>query len=312
MKDTFTKFGAVAVALAMSGVPTALVHAQDAATDGVSAEATSVSSGTVAPTTVRDDSATRPADPRVLMEQKRELLKKRAEQVRELKQERRALVASSSEGAPINERAREQLKQKAEQAREESKQQLEQAREMVKDRLELLREGTTTAARSAGQLKEIIEARRMEIKDRLASTSPLGRKAFEHASEVSVAVHALLASKDLLGGGIGSQVSEIAKQMNDSVATTTDVEAKLQSRGILSRILFGGDKKSAGVIAAQIEQNKTRMQTLTGLLSSASTTEEVKATLDAQVQAMQDEQNRLQAVAQGQSKLWGLFSWRLF
>lgn len=310
MKNSFTKFGAVAVALAMSGVPTALVHAQDATTDGVSVEATSVSSGTVAPTAVRNDSVARPTDPRVLMEQKRELLKKQAEQVREINQERRALMASSSENAPIDKRAREQLKQKAEQMREESKQQLEQVREMVKDRMELLREGTTTVARSAEQLKEMIKTRRMEIKDRLASTSPSGREAFEHASEVSVAVHALLASRDLLGGGIGSQVSEIAKQMNDSVATTTNVEAKLQSRGILSRIFFGGDKKSAEVISAQIEQNKARLQTLTGILSSASTTEEVKATLDAQVQAMQDEQNRLQTVAQGQSKLWGIFSWR--
>lgn len=322
MKKHMYGLGILALALAMSGVPTASVHAEDAAVTAVSATAEVTNAETVAaPAAVNTDSTARPVDPRILMEQKRELLRKQAEQVRALKEERRAIMASSSEGAPLDEQALEELKQKAEQVREESKQQMEQireerkqqmelVRESVKDRLELLREGTTTPARSVEQLKKMIKERRMEIRGGLASTSPSGRKAFEHAGEVSVAVHALLASRDLLDGGIGQKVSEIAKSMNDSVASTTSVEAGIQSRGLFSKILFGGDKRSAEAIAAQVEQNKTRLETLAGLLAEASTTEEVRATLDAQVQAMQAEQDRLKSVAEKQSKLWGLFSWR--
>lgn len=309
MKKHIYSFGAVALALVMSGVP-AVAFAEDGEqVQGGEIQVTSVET-TVTPAAASTDGTVRPVDSRVLMEQKRAL-----------KEERRAIMASSSEGAPIDKQTREQLKQKAEQVREESKQQMEQIREerkqqieqireTFKDQLELLREGTTTPARSVEQLKKIIEERRMEIRDGLANTSPSERRVFERASEVSVAVHALLASKDLLGGGIGQQVSEIAKQMNDSVATTTSVEAGVQARGLFSKLFFGGDKRSAEIIAAQVEQNKTRLEMLTGLLESAGTAEEVKVALDAQVQAMQAEQDRLKSVAEKQSKLWGLFSWR--
>ena len=325
MKKYIYTVGTAALALAMSGVPTALVHAQDATT-GASAtvEVTSISDDSIkAMAEVRTDATTgsRTIDPRVLMEQKRELLKKQAEQARELKQERRAELASSTDGVALSEQERELLKKRAEQlreqakqqreqVREESKQQFEQAREVFKDRIEFMRENATTSARSLEQLKQLIEERRMEIKDEVASTTPDVRKILKDATSMRVAVHALLASRDLLGGGIGQQVSEIAKHMNDSVASTTNAEAMVQSRGFFSKLLFGGDKKSAEVITKQVEQNEARLQTLTELLASASTTEEVKATLDAQVQAMQTEQGRLQSVAEKQSKLWGLFSWR--
>lgn len=170
--------------------------------------------------------------------------------------------------------------------------------------------GSTTPVQNLKQLKQTLEKREQEIKVKLASTTPMNKKILERAGKVSVAVHALLASEDMLGKGIGQQVSQIAREVDDSVASTTSVEARLESRGFLSKLFFGGDKKSAEVIAKQAEQNQARIQTITELLSSASTTEEVKATLNAQVQAMQEEQVRLRTVAQAQSKLWGLFSWR--
>lgn len=194
--------------------------------------------------------------------------------------------------------------------REEKKKQLEQSREMFKNRIELMRESTTTPARSPEQLKQLIEDRRMEIKSELASTTPGGRKSVEDATSMRVAVHALLASRDLLGGGIGQQVSEIAKHMNDSVATTTTAEAMIESRSFMARFLFGGDKKSAEAIATQVEQNKARLETLAELLSSASTTEEMRATLNTQMQAMKEAQDRLQSVAKRERGQWGLFSWR--
>ncbi len=221
--------------------------------------------------------------------------------------------ASSSEAdKQMAEQVREQAKQGMEQVREGVKQQVEQIREEFKNQLEVLREGTTTPARSIEQLKQMIENRRTEIQDGLASTSPAERQAFEHASQVSVAVHALLASQDLLGGGIGQQVSDIAREVDDSVATTTNAEARIQSRGFFTRLFFGGDKQAASVISEQVAQNQDHIQTLTGLLSEASTTADVKAELESQIQAVQQEQTRLQDVAQSQSKLWGLFSWRLF
>jgi len=183
---------------------------------------------------------------------------------------------------------------------------------MLKNRIELMHEGTTTPAGSLEQLKQMIETRRMEIQGEAASTTPDIRKILEDAAPMRVAVHALLASQNLLGGGIGTQVSDIARKVDDSVATTTNAEAQIQSRGFFSKLLFGGDKKAAGVISDQVAQNQENIQKLAGLLSDASTTADVKAELETQIQAIQTEQARLQSVAQTQSKLWGIFSWRLF
>lgn len=324
MKTYLYTAGAVAAALAMGGAPIAAL-AEDAV--GGAAATPTVTSVPVQVNVSDEAESDAITAKRALMastsERMREAAQKRAEEARELMQERRAELASTTDRAGLTEQQREEFKQKAEQQREEfkqkaeqmreeAKQRFEEARESFKDQLELLREGTTTPARTLEQLKQMIENRRAEIQDGLASTSPARREAFEHASQVSVAVHALLASKDLLGGGIGQQVSEIAKQMNDAVATTTSAEAKIQSRGFFSKLLFGGDKEAASEISDQVAQNRDRLQELAGLLSDASTTPDVKAELEAQIKAVQDEQVRLQSVAQAQKKLWGLFSWRLF
>jgi len=124
-------------------------------------------------------------------------------------------------------------------------------------------------------------------------------------------VHSLLASKDLLGG-IGGQVSDIAKQMNDSVASTTNAESKIQSRGFLTKLFFGGDSQAANAISQEVAQNQQRIDALTALLNQANLPAGVQSTLAEQVTALKDAQTRLQVVADSTKKQWGLFSWRFF
>ncbi len=185
----------------------------------------------------------------------------------------------------------------------------EQAREMFRERFELQRESTTTPALSWGQWKQSVEERKHELDDEEASTTPKLRKVMKNANEVRLAVHTLLASKELLVG-IGPQVSEIARQMNDSVATTTSAEARIESRGFIAKLFFGGDKKASKDISKAVERNGENIAKLTELLNSANLSVEVKAMLETQLTAMQAQQTRLQDVAAGQAKLWGFFSWR--
>ena len=214
-----------------------------------------------------------------------------------------------------NEAAREQQKQDTEIAREQQKQQLEAsttARVQEEDddqEIELEMEDDQDHATSLSDLKKKIEVRRHELEDEVASTSPDHRDILENANPVRLAVHTLLSSKDLLGG-IGSQVSEIAKRMNDSVATTTNAEAKVQARGFLIRLLFGGDAAAADVIAQQVAQNQQRIDDLTKLLNEANVSADIQVTLKAQIAAIQDAQKRLQDLAQREQNAWGLFSWR--
>ena len=170
--------------------------------------------------------------------------------------------------------------------------------------------GSTSPARDAEQLRQMLEERRREIAAAIASSSPSDKAMFEHASAVSIAAHALVAARDMLGGNVGQQISQIAQSVNDSLATTTVAEAKIDSRGFFTKLFFGGDRDSAAIIAQQAAENQARIQQIESLLSSASTTADVKSALTDQVQAMKAEESRLQALAQGQSKMWGIFSWR--
>lgn len=214
----------------------------------------------------------------------------------------------------------EQVQQSDESIGEEQKQQLEasstsdQGRPSVKGGREdgdfdLEENEDGEQATSLDDLKQKIEIRKNELTQEAASSTPERKDIVENANPVRLAVHSLLASKDLLGG-IGSQVSEIAKQMNDSIATTTNAEAKVQARGFITRLLFGGDSTSAEVIAQAAAKNQENITKLTELLAQANVSANVQATLKAQITALQTAQARLQALAEKEQKAWGLFSWR--
>ena len=177
------------------------------------------------------------------------------------------------------------------------------------EEIEIDLEDDEDVAFSLDDLKQKIENRKQELEDEEASTTPKFKEAVKNANEVRLAVHALLASKELIGG-IGQQVSEIAKDMNDSVATTTNAEAKMQSRGFFTRLFFGGDSATADVLSQAVAQNQQRIDDLDKLLAETGVSAGVRAVLNAQVRAIQEAQTRLQDLAEKEQKMWGLFSWR--
>jgi hypothetical protein len=257
-----------ALALAIGGLPVALVHAEEGSNDS-SVQVTAVTAVRVSDDT-DDDNDTDAAES--LSEQQRE--------------------------------AGKNLK-------EERKERVELALEAVKERIELELEDDEDVASSLEDLKQRIEERKQELEDEEASTTPKFRNAMKNANEVRLAVHTLLASKDLLGG-IGQQVSEIAKRMNDSVATTTNAEAQIASRGFLAKLFFGGDKKAAEAISKETERNQESVAKLTELLNQANLSADIKVALQARITALEETQARFQALAEKEQNLWGLFSWRLF
>src|ERR1035437_3205316 len=184
----------------------------------------------------------------------------------------------------------------------------EDTNENVQDDIKLELESTTTPAFSFGQLQKSIEQRKQELDQEEASTTLGNRDIVKNANPVRLAVHALLASKDLIGG-IGQQVSVIAQQMNDSVASTTNAEAKIQSRGFFAHLFFGGDTTSAEIIAQEAAKNQTRIDSLTALLAQANISADVQVTLKAQITALTDAQARPQALPQKEKAAWGFFSW---
>src|SRR3989344_1843854 len=98
--------------------------------------------------------------------------------------------------------------------------------------------------------------------------------------------------------------------MNDSVATTTRAEVKIQSRGFLARVFFGGDREAAEILDKETERNQESIAALTRLLEEGGLSAGIRTALSAQITALEEAQARLRALAEREQKLWGLFSWR--
>jgi maltooligosyltrehalose synthase len=113
-------------------------------------------------------------------------------------------------------------------------------------------------------------------------------------------------------GGIGPQVSNIARQIDNSLQVTANAEYRIQNRSVFARIFMGGDSANANAIKQEVEQNQARIEQLTQLINQANISSDVKVTLQEQIQNMTTEQTRLQNLANQQLGQWGIFSWRFF
>lgn len=176
------------------------------------------------------------------------------------------------------------------------------------DRIHLELESSTTPVYSADQLRQSIQLRQHQLDQQASSSAQFGA-IVRNENQVRLAVHALLAAKDMLGG-IGPQVAQIATQMNQSVATTSNAQAQIQARGFWSRLFFGGDTNAAQVLTQEVTANQARIAQLNQLINSASISADVKTQLQTQLQTATQEQARLQDLATQQQNAWGIFSWR--
>jgi len=125
---------------------------------------------------------------------------------------------------------------------------------------------------------------------------------------VRLAVHALLAMENLTGG-IGRNVSQIAREFNNSAQATIRAEERIQTRNMLMSFFFGGDEQAAEEMEQEVNRNRERIQELKRLMQECECEEEVKAMLQEQIQNMEQEQNRIQELAQNEKKSKGIFGW---
>ncbi len=125
---------------------------------------------------------------------------------------------------------------------------------------------------------------------------------------VALAVHTFLAADNRnLTGGIGPQICLIAQDFNNSVKVTVPAEEKIQSRSGLTRFFFGGDSAAAAEIIMQVDQNHERIRQMDLLINSTDCDYEVREILQEQVQNLRQEQNRLQVLAEQESRDKGIF-----
>lgn len=194
---------------------------------------------------------------------------------------------------------------------DEPDQDRDQVRDRTQDKINLNVESVSVPAGSANQLRAMIQNRETELNQEVSSsTKAWEQNAIRNSNQVRLAVHALLSAEDVIGG-IGPQVSEIAQQINNSVQATVNAEANIRTRGLLVNLFFGGDKNNASKIEAEVLQNQERIRQLNQIIATSSISSEVRNILQNQIQIMEQEQTRLNDLANQEKNRWGVFSWRL-
>jgi len=164
-------------------------------------------------------------------------------------------------------------------------------------------------AENIRELREMIKQRREELKEEIKELRDKKKeKVYQNQNGMKIAVHSLLAMENLTGG-IGEQVSAIARDFNNSVQSTLNSEERIERRNSLKRFFVGGDEKAAEEIVQEVNKNQERIEKLRDLKESCECDEEVKAILQEQIESMEQEQNRLKELSQKEKKTKGIFGW---
>jgi hypothetical protein len=174
-----------------------------------------------------------------------------------------------------------------------------------------IRQREKVRAQNVSELHEIVEQRKQEMNQEIQALNEHRQLVYQNQNRVRLAVHSLLAMEELVGG-IGPQVSQIAEGLNTSVQATIRAEERIQSRSRFVRFFAGGDEEAAQDIEQHVVQNQERIRQLQQLSGECDCDEEVRAMLQEQIQNMEQEQERLQQLAQAELADKGLFGglWR--
>lgn len=167
-----------------------------------------------------------------------------------------------------------------------------------------IQSGTQEKAGNVNELKEMIQQRQQEM----SSISDKEQKIYQNQNTVRSAVHSLLAMEGLVYD-MGPQVSEIARQFNNSMQATIRSEEKIENRGFLSRMLAGGDAEAAGELEREVVQNRARIEELSQIKTECECDPEVKAIIQEQIHSIEQEQTRLESLAQSEKESKGLIGW---
>lgn len=174
----------------------------------------------------------------------------------------------------------------------------------------MIQEREQTRLRTREELQQMIQERTQEMAQEMQTLKPVQQKVYQNQNTVRLAVQSLLEMKDSIGG-IGPQVSQIAQEFDNSVQATIRSEEKIQTRNRVIRFFVGGDKDTATAIEQEVNRNRERIQQLNQLMEQSECEEGVKAMLQEQINNMEQEQNRLQQLAQNEKQYKWLFG-RLF
>ncbi len=162
--------------------------------------------------------------------------------------------------------------------------------------------------RNMSQLHDSVESERERLSASLEGLTGDEREIRTHGNAISIAVHALLESENLTGG-IGGEVSTIAREFNNSIKTREQLELRLKNRNAVLRFLFGGDEVTAKAMENVLDATSDGLSNLRALKAACNCSQEIKTEIQYQIDALQTEQDRQDQFVRREMADKGLFGW---
>lgn len=135
----------------------------------------------------------------------------------------------------------------------------------------------------------------------------------QHRSAVGNFVQGLLKAASSTENAIGQQVRVIAQQQNQSASTTIQAMEKIQTRNKVKTFFLGSDYNNLGALRSEMVQTRNRLEQLNKLMENIRN-EGDKTELQNQIQALEQEQTKIENFIKTQEGKFSLFGWvlRLF
>jgi len=146
-----------------------------------------------------------------------------------------------------------------------------------------------------------------QAKGQPKSVSPRSEVAREHMSVVAQTVEELLTTQGAKGG-IGQQVSEVAREQQQAQQEIEGELDKLEARKGWMKKLFGSDYKAIRNLNQQTERNRLRIRQLEQLQTQVANQADQTQTQEA-VQALVEQNTALEEQIQVEEQVGSLFGW---
>jgi len=130
----------------------------------------------------------------------------------------------------------------------------------------------------------------------------------EHRSAVATFVQNLLNVADKEQNGIGEQVRTVAKEQNENKDGVADAIDKVQNRNKIKTFLIGTDYKNIGQLRSEMVKTGNQIDRLKRLIDKTINTES-KTVLQAQLQALTQEQQKIEDFIKANESKFSIFGW---
>lgn len=160
------------------------------------------------------------------------------------------------------------------------------------------------------QVQERMREKEQEMSQNIQSLNAVQKEVYQNQNRIMVSTDALKNISELIEE-VGSEISEIAEEIEISVQNTVQAEERITDRNRIVRFFAGGDAEAASQINQEVSINKERIQQLKELKENSDYQEEAKELINQQILLIEEEQTRLENLAQTELQFKNIFQ-RIF